>query len=142
MRSLPPIAPDDHAAVRHASRALLGLGGGLTPSGDDLVGGALFGRLVITADPTPWRAIGAALACEAERTSHAISAALLADLAAGASFAPLHATADALARGHDGLALESAGVLATLGHSSGWDMLTGLVIGITGTLDAGRWATS
>jgi Protein of unknown function (DUF2877) len=125
----------DREAVRHASRALLGLGGGLTPSGDDLVGGALFGRLLVAADAKPWCALGAELAVEAQRASHVISAALLADLACGASFAPLHATAEALARGDDELALESAGVLAALGHSSGWDMLTGLVIGVTGTLN-------
>jgi hypothetical protein len=121
--------------VRRASRALLGLGGGLTPSGDDLVGGALFGRLLVAPDTARWRATGAELAGEALRASHAISAALLADLAAGASFAPLHATAEALACGDDGAAVESAGVLAALGHSSGWDMLTGLVVGITGSLD-------
>jgi len=123
---------DDHEAVGRASRALLGLGGGLTPSGDDLAGGALFGRLLVAPDRSPWRKVGAALALEAERASHAISAALLADLAAGASFAPLHASAEALARGDDALALESAGVLAALGHSSGWDMLAGLVVGVTG----------
>jgi hypothetical protein len=126
---------DDHEAVQHASRALLGLGGGLTPSGDDLVGGALFGRLLVAANSARWRTIGAELAVEALRASHVISAALLADLAAGASFAPLHATAEALARGDDGAALESAGVLAALGHSSGWDMLTGLVVGVTGRLN-------
>jgi hypothetical protein len=125
---------DDHEGVRRASRALLGLGGGLTPSGDDLVGGALFGRLLVASDAARWRAIGAELAVEARRASHVISAALLADLAAGASFAPLHATAEALARSDDDSAVASAGVLAALGHSSGWDMLTGLVIGITGSL--------
>jgi hypothetical protein len=125
---------DDREAVRRASRALLGLGGGLTPSGDDLVGGALFGRLLVAPEAAPWRALGAELAAEAERASHAISAALLADLACGASFAPLHATAEALARGDDGAAAASAAVLAALGHSSGWDMLTGLVIGITGCI--------
>jgi hypothetical protein len=126
---------DDHDAVRRASRTLLGLGGGLTPSGDDLVGGALFGRLLVAADAARWRTVGAELAVEALRASHVISAALLADLVAGASFAPLHATAEALARGDDAAALESAGVLAALGHSSGWDMLTGLVAGVTGRLN-------
>ncbi len=126
---------DDHEAVQRASRALLGLGGGLTPAGDDLVGGALFGRLLVAADGARWRIAGDALAAEAMRASHVISAALLADLGAGASFAPLHATAGALARGDDAAALESAGVLAALGHSSGWDMLTGLIIGATGKLN-------
>lgn len=125
---------DDAQAVYHASRALLGLGGGLTPSGDDLVGGALFGRLLVAADATPWRTIGERLAADAQHASHAISAALLADLVAGASFAPLHALADALAAGDDAAANEAARPLVALGHSSGWDMLVGLVLGVTGAM--------
>jgi hypothetical protein len=120
---------DFTAAVSDASRALLGLGGGLTPSGDDLVGGALFGRLLVAEDAPRWRALGERLAAEARRASHVISAALLADLAAGASFAPLHDLAHAVAAGDDGAALAAAGTLAALGHSSGWDMLAGLLIG-------------
>ena len=123
---------DDTLAVYQASRALLGLGGGLTPSGDDLVGGALFGRLLVAADAVPWRKIGGRLAADAQRASHAISAALLADLVAGASFAPLHALADALAAGDNVAARTAARALVALGHSSGWDMLVGLVLGVTG----------
>jgi hypothetical protein len=122
---------DDVGAVRRASSALLGLGGGLTPSGDDLVGGALFGRLLV-ADDARWRALGKRLAAEATRASHVISAALLADLAAGASFAPLHELAAALAAGDDAAALAAARALAALGHSSGWDMLAGVLIGAGG----------
>ncbi len=123
---------DDAEAVGRASRALLGLGGGLTPSGDDLVGGALFGRLLVADDARRWRALGERLAAEARRASHAISAALLADLVSGASFAPIHELADALAAGDDGAALVAAQALAALGHSSGWDMLLGLLIGARG----------
>lgn len=123
---------DDTAAVERASRALLGLGGGLTPSGDDLVGGALFGRLLVADDVRRWRALGERLAAEARRASHAISAALLADLVGGASFAPLHDLADALAAGDDGAAVAGARSLAALGHSSGWDMLAGVLIGVRG----------
>lgn len=121
---------DDGDAVDRASRALLGLGTGLTPSGDDLVGGALFGRLLIADDAARWRELGGRLASEAKRASHAISAALLADLAAGASFAPLHTMADALACGDDDAARDAARMLVALGHSSGWDMLAGCLIGI------------
>jgi hypothetical protein len=119
----------DMRAVYRASHALLGLGGGLTPSGDDLVGGALFGRLLVADDVRPWRALGERLAAEARRASHAISAALLADLAAGTSFAPLHDLAGGLAAGDDGAARAAAQALVALGHSSGWDMLAGLLIG-------------
>ena len=120
---------DDAEAVDRASRALLGLGGGLTPSGDDLVGGALFGRLLVADDARRWRALGERLAAEARRASHVISAALLADLVVGASFAPLHELADALAAGDDDAAQAAARSLAALGHSSGWDMLAGVLIG-------------
>ena len=123
---------DDTAAVDRASRALLGLGGGLTPSGDDLVGGALFGRLLVADDARRWRALGERLAVAARRASHVISAALLADLAGGASFAPLHELADALAAGDDGAAVSGARALVALGHSSGWDMLLGVLIGARG----------
>lgn len=122
---------DDAQAVYGASRALLGLGTGLTPSGDDLAGAALFARMLV--DRTDrWRAIGAGLATDARAASHAISAALLADHVAGETFESLHALADALV-GDDGTAaLEAARTLVALGHSSGWDMLTGLAIGVTG----------
>jgi hypothetical protein len=123
-------ARDDADAVVAAARPLLGLGAGLTPSGDDLVGGALFGRrLVAGADPR-WTSAGRKLSREIRSRSHAVSAALFSDLAAGRSFAPLHDLACALADGDDASALRAARALAAIGHSSGWDMLTGFLIGI------------
>jgi hypothetical protein len=121
----------DPQSVYAASRALLGLGTGLTPSGDDLAGAALFGRMLVDRS-APWRAIGARLAADARAASHAISAALLADLVAGETFEPLHALADALAADDPTAALEAARALVALGHSSGWDMLTGFVLGANG----------
>ena len=119
----------DPEAVYRASRALLGFGTGLTPSGDDLCGAALFGRMLASMDPR-WRKLGARLARDVRSASHAISAALFADLVAGASFEPLHALAVALAAGDDPAAINAASALVALGHSSGWDMLTGFVIGV------------
>jgi hypothetical protein len=72
------------------------------------------------------------LASDARAASHAISAALLADLVAGETFEPLHALADALAADDPTAALEAARALVALGHSSGWDMLTGFVLGVNG----------
>jgi hypothetical protein len=88
--------------------------------------------MLVADDGRRWRLLGERLAVEARRASHAISAALLADLAAGASFAPLHDLADALAAGDDGAAHGAARALAALGHSSGWDMLVGVLIGARG----------
>ncbi len=122
----------DPEAVRAASHALLGLGTGLTPSGDDLCGAALFGRTLVSRDAR-WRAIGERLVIDARTASHAISAALFADLVAGASFESLHALADALVAGDDAAAIDAARTLAALGHSSGWDMLTGFAIGVDAT---------
>ena len=65
-----------------------------------------------------------------------LGAALFADLARGESFAPLHAIIDALAADDHTAALAAARELVAIGHSSGWDMFTGLVIGITGSCRA------
>ena len=126
-------------AVYTASRALLGFGTGLTPSGDDLCGAALFGRMLVSSGPR-WRQIGERLARDVQSASHAISAALFADLVAGASFEPLHALADALAADDDAAAIDAASALAMLGHSSGWDMLTGFVIGVAAEQCLKQWS--
>jgi hypothetical protein len=125
----------DPEAAHRASRALLGFGTGLTPSGDDLSGAALFGRMLVSSDEG-WRDVGGRLAEEARTASHVISAALFADLVAGSSFESLHALADALAAADDAGALEAAATLAALGHSSGWDMLAGLAVGVTGRVNS------
>lgn len=121
----------DIESVHSASRALLGLGAGLTPSGDDLVAAALFGRRLIDRDEA-WARMGRALAHDALSASHAISAALLADTVAGESFEPLHELADALAADDENSALAAARALIRVGHASGWDMLAGCLLGILG----------
>jgi hypothetical protein len=136
-------ARDDTAAALHAAGPLLGLGGGLTPSGDDYVGGALFARHVLAAageaDASAWcRAADAVLATAHGRT-HPISIALLGDLAAGLGWAPLHDLVGALAGGAGDAAIEAARRLTRLGHTSGWDLLAGFGAGLgtlTGTAPA------
>jgi hypothetical protein len=123
-------ASGDDRAVYEASVALLGLGAGLTPSGDDLAGAALFARRLLAPNDRSWEALGEQLCTEIAARSHPVSAALFADLARGESFAPLHDLAAALSTGGDVRALEAALRLVALGHSSGWDMLTGFQVGI------------
>ena len=125
-------AADDLRDVERATLALAGFGTGLTPSGDDLAGGALFARRTLRPDPA-WAALAERLIPAVAARTHAISAALFADLARGASFAPLHDCAAALARGDASAASDAARKLARIGHSSGWDMLTGCLIGLAGT---------
>jgi len=126
-------AAGDAASAEHAAAALIGLGPGLTPAGDDYVGGALFARAVlvtagaIDADAAAWRqATGRLLALATART-HPISAVLLSDLAAGHGHAPLHEVAAALASGETAQAVEAARRLTRIGHSSGWDVLAGFL---------------
>ena len=124
-------ARDDAAGFAEAARPLLGLGEGLTPSGDDLVGGALFaGSLSGSTDPA-WDAAIARLVADARMRTHPISARLLADLAAGEAWAPLHDLASALICADMNAAHRSARELTTLGDSSGWSLLAGVIVGLS-----------
>ncbi len=125
------IAADDPAEFVAAASRLLGVGSGLTPSGDDFVGAALFTLAHLDGYDSRWRGAAAELTLIAQDRTHAISAALFADMARGESFQPLH---DLLAAGDLGAMREPAQRLAGIGHSSGWDMLTGMIAAATGTL--------
>lgn len=111
---------------------LVGLGPGLTPSGDDFIGGLIFMSLHLNgAYPAEcwWEngGIGGLLARSGSMTSQ-ISHALLTDLSEGQSHASLHNLADALisnAASFD--ATEHVRCVAKIGQSSGWDMLTGML---------------
>jgi hypothetical protein len=127
-------ARDDAPAGGAAAIALLGVGGGLTPSGDDFVGGALFARHLLAeagaADARAWRRVADAVCAAAPVRTHPISATLLGDLARGDGHAPLHELIVALVTGDDARARDCAACLVRLGHSSGWDMLAGLAAGL------------
>ncbi|HEV8617438.1 MAG TPA: DUF2877 domain-containing protein [Methylomirabilota bacterium] len=125
-------ASDDAAAAANAAVDLLGLGGGLTPSGDDYAGGAFFARALLAptaANPERWRRAAAVLRDAAVTRTHVISAALVGDLLDGEGHAPLHDLAGALAHGATAPALEAARRLAGLGQTSGWDLLAGFAAG-------------
>ena len=125
---------DANAFISAASR-LLGVGGGLTPSGDDFVGGALFARRFISggsAASLRWQAGAIEILASATMRTHAISYALLSDLARGESYAPLHALSNALLQGDADATHSAMRDLVAIGHSSGWDMLAGFIAGATG----------
>ena len=126
---------DDADAIERTARVLIGLGPGLTPSGDDLVGAALFARRAFapTADARErLSAVSSRLAAEARSRTHPIAAALFADLVAGHSFAALHRLAEAVERGLRDDIVSASGDVARIGSSSGFDMLAGFCIGICG----------
>jgi len=125
----------DTEAVYAAAVPLLGLGPGLTPSGDDLVGAALFMRRAMaetTMEGQRWQELAARLGEVAATRGHVIGAALFCDLATGQSFEPLHRMADLLAAADHNGAIDAARDLVAIGSSSGWDMLTGFVIAAVG----------
>jgi Protein of unknown function (DUF2877) len=120
--------PDDATGV---ALALLGLGAGLTPSGDDYVGGVLFVRTLAGIGDRPgWHRLADAVVAAAPARTHPISAALLADLAGGHGWAPLHDLIAALAAGDAATAEFAARSLVALGHTSGWDLLAGVIAGL------------
>lgn len=111
----------------------LGLGQGLTPSGDDFLGGIFF---AMAHKPYPdWAAdmqglqTNLRLACGA--STNQISAALLASNMAGASFGELHDMLDALESNDSRFMAASTDALLNVGSSSGADMLAGLLLALT-----------
>ncbi len=125
-----------------AAGGLLGLGPGLTPSGDDLVGGVL---LALHALPSP-RVAGAlgrwALAL-ARRASPPISGAQLAAAAQGQGAEALHQTLRGLGRDPGWHPAPHLRRLAALGHTSGWDALAGIWLALNAVCSAaGRDCTA
>lgn len=130
---------EDTDAATRAADELIGLGPGLTPAGDDFVGGLFFAREIFgpVGSRTRWRAAGEIVCARARQATHPISAVLLTDLVAGRGHAPLHDLARGLALGASAAALvDAARRLVRIGHSSGWDMLAGLLAAL---VPPGSW---
>ena len=105
--------------------ALVGAGPGLTPSGDDVLCGVLLGlRLAGRLDAVS--SLGDVVRRQLGATT-SLSAALLTEAADGYAVPPVVRLTSALARGDDRGAVAAAGEVAAVGHSSGRDLLAGLV---------------
>jgi hypothetical protein len=105
-----------------AAEMLIGLGPGLTPSGDDYLGGVLIALHRLERKPQAlglWRWLEPRVA----RTS-AISAAHLAAAAAGEGHEALHRCLAVLCSNADWT--EALEAIARVGHVSGWDSLAGV----------------
>jgi len=122
----------DVQAFETAALRVIGLGPGLTPSGDDFVGAILFA--LAHAPRTDWPsglpAVKARLAGAAAQRSNAISAALLDDAMAGTSFRALHEMLLALHSERGPAITRAAQALLCVGASSGADMLAGLLLAL------------
>lgn len=126
---------DDLRAFEAAALRVLGLGPGLTPSGDDFVGAILFA--LAHAPRTEFRqhmpALQTRIRAAARTRSNVISAALLDDLMQGASYAALHEMLAALQSDSAAQIAPALQGLLRLGASSGADMLAGLLLALTTT---------
>jgi hypothetical protein len=139
------------AQLRRAVAALAGLGGGLTPSGDDFLCGFLAAARAFRPDPsersgTLLAALNEAVDQNAGRTSQ-ISAFLLRCGTRNFWPSPLLALGEALAQDHGTQARRALSGLCSLGHSSGADIATGFLFGleclVAGAVDAaGRPGTA
>ena len=116
-------------------QSLIGLGPGLTPAGDDFVGGVLFAawHLGVTYpslcpwDDEPVRALVASWAPLTSRISHAY----LEDFSCGQGPEPLHGLMEALlTRGLPSETMAHVQRVVRIGQSSGWAMLTGALAGV------------
>jgi Protein of unknown function (DUF2877) len=120
-------------AFEAAALRVLGVGHGLTPSGDDFLGGVFF---ALAHKPHPaWSkamtALQARMQDACKEGTHLISAALLADNMAGTSFGELHDMLDALESNDSRFIATASEALLRLGSSSGADLLAGLLLALT-----------
>jgi len=110
---------------------LVGLGYGLTPSGDDLLGAFLYTLNMLDSTGCGFIGVNAEVVDgwleQIRSRTNKISFAILADHTHGDAAAPLQ---DFLSAASDGRPLETliqaAGRVAAIGQSSGWDMLAGV----------------
>ncbi|HEY3006735.1 MAG TPA: DUF2877 domain-containing protein [Micromonosporaceae bacterium] len=115
--------------VRPAVARLLGRGPGLTPTGDDVLAGALVTLSAFA--PRAAAPLAAAVTESAPAATTAVSAALLRHAARGECIPELADLLAAVAGGRDtgGLA-RAAGALLAVGHCSGAGLVHGVILGL------------
>ena len=118
----------DESRLPEVALGLLGLGPGLTPSGDDFVGGLLIALRHLGSEALAER-IGRQILPECTGLTNLISAAYLRWAARGIGGSALHGTLEALCRVERGAQDANLSALSAVGHSSGWDALAGAVLG-------------
>ena len=127
---------DAEAAVRHGID-MLGLGPGLTPSGDDFLLGLLAALHVPQGPAGRLAAIGAAIAAAAPRRTHAISVAALEAAATGRVRASIHAFVRALMHGRRECLQAALDDVLAIGSTSGADIVSGVLCGFEVHLQLG-----
>ena len=119
---------DPHAVTEGVSR-LLGLGPGLTPSGDDLLAGMLLALHV--GAPSDVGILSQIVLHHAAAKTTAISASMLNQASQGLGHEASHRLIASLVDGEpDDEVLSVSTSLTSVGHTSGWDTLLGILLGL------------
>lgn len=119
------LASAQEPLLRDAVRALVGLGPGLTPTGDDILAGTLL-TLHALGRKTEAGKMAVALKPHASEGTNPISLAHLRTAASGLGAAPFHDMLNELLLGGESLD-QCLRRIDAIGHSSGWDILTGIL---------------
>ncbi len=118
-----PVSGSDHP---RALQDLVGLGPGLTPSGDDFLCGVMFTLHALGHAGVAqrlWRRVRSL----SKDAGNAISFGHLAVAAAGGGSAPIDDLLGALLVGESGALRRLLDIIDTLGHTSGWDCVAGVL---------------
>jgi len=118
-----PVSGSDHPRALHH---LVGLGPGLTPSGDDFLCGVLF-TLHRLGHPGVAERLWNRVRPLSADAGNAISFGHLAVAAAGGGSAPIDDLLAALLVGESGALRRLLDVVGTIGHTSGWDCVAGVL---------------
>ena len=120
------IAAGRDAPPQEPIERLLGLGPGLTPSGDDYLGGMMI-ALAMSGRAEAAAALAAPVLAAARKATNRIGAAHLGAAARGLGADALHRSIEALAVGDRPDLAPALKEIDAIGHSSGWDAMAGAV---------------
>ena len=126
---------NDFPRILRIAKDLIGLGEGLTPSGDDFIGGLLFSRFTLQEIYTQYQGFTLSdvklFLDNSRNRTNLISYTMLKDLAAGHASDTLHRFINAILTDQHLKSTEYFGLeLVRIGHSTGWDLLTGVWTGL------------
>jgi len=131
-------AANDADLIIARAKSLVGFGEGLTPSGDDFLGGFFFSVQLVDHYYPKKVSIPfchySDFVHQSKSLTNLISYTILKDHVDGHSVEPLHQFANGLLRGESVDKLFLYGErLISLGHSTGWDLLSGFLAGMSVT---------
>lgn len=127
--------------VARAATLLLGMGPGLTPSGDDLLGGVMLS--LTAAGHAPIRdALWHNLEPELNELTVPISAMHLSAAADGMAGERLHALLEGVMGGDEASLATAIDELSAVGHTSGWDAAAGIALGLEAVIASRGWRDS